>query len=56
MGNSANQQNSINWSNLILGSVALKSTKIKQKIQVFNPNTAACIFIKDSFIKSSGIL
>ena len=37
-GNKFNQHNSINWSYLNLGRVALNHTKKKQKIQVFKPN------------------
>ena len=38
-GNKFSQQNSISWSYLSLGSVALNQTNIKQKIQVFKPKT-----------------
>lgn len=41
-GNSFNQQNSINWSYLSLGNVALNQTNKKQKMQVLRPNTIGC--------------
>ena len=37
-GNKFNQQNSISWSYLNLGNVALNQTKKKQNTQVFKPN------------------
>ena len=36
-GNKLSQQNSISWSYLNLGRVALNQTKKKQKTQVFRP-------------------
>ena len=53
-GNKFNQHNSINWSYLNLGRVALNHTKKKQKIQVFNPNMIDWMLIIESFINNSG--
>jgi hypothetical protein len=50
------QQNVSNWSNLILGRVALNHTKIKQKIQVLSPRIIDCILIIELLSKNSGIL
>ena len=55
-GNQFNQQNSINWSYLSLGKVALNQTNIKQKIQVFKPKTIDCILKKVSLTIKFGIL
>ena len=55
-GKRFNQHNSINWSYLSRGSVALNHTKKKQKIQVFNPNIIDWRFITDSFTNNSGKL
>lgn len=41
MGSKTVQQKDINWSNLIRGNEALDQTKIKIKIQVFNPKHIA---------------
>ena len=56
IGNRFNQQNSINWSYLNLGKVALNHTNIKQNIQVFNPKIIDWILKKVSLIKIVGIL
>ena len=50
MGNTYNQHNSINWSYLKRGRVALNQTKKKQKIQVFIPNTTEGILTSKSTI------
>ena len=55
-GNRFNQQNSINWSYLSLGKVALNQTNIKQKIQVFKPKIIDWRLMKESLIKSIGAL
>ena len=55
-GSKFNQHNSIKASYLILGNVALNQTNIKQKIQVFKPNTIDCKFITVLFTNNSGIL
>lgn len=55
-GNKFNQHNSISWSYLILGKVALNQTNIKQKIQVLIPKIKDCKLTKESFINNWGIL
>ena len=55
-GSRFNQHNSINWSYLNLGKVALNQTKIKQINTVFKPNTIDCRLIKLLFTNNSGIL
>ena len=45
-GNKFNQQNSINWSYLNLGKVALNQTNKKQKKHVFKPNIIDWILIR----------
>jgi hypothetical protein len=55
MGKRFNQHNSISWSYLILGRVALNHTNKKQNNTVFKPRTIDCIFKKDSFVNNSGI-
>ena len=55
-GNRFNQQNSINWSYLNLGKVALNQTNKKQNTNVFKPKTIDCKLRKDSFTNSTGIL
>jgi hypothetical protein len=49
IGKRANQHNSISWSYLNLGSVALIHTKIKAKIEVFNPRIIPCNEIIEVF-------
>ena len=55
-GNIPNQQNSINWSNLILGKVALNHTNKKQKKQVFKARIIDCRLKIVSFVKISPAL
>ena len=55
-GNRFNQHNSINWSYLNLGKVALNHTKKKQNIQVFKPKIIDWRFNIESFINNSGKL
>ena len=55
-GNKLSQQNSISWSYLNLGRVALNQTKKKQKTQVFRPNIIGWRVIIVSLTKSSGAL
>ena len=56
IGKRFNQHNSISWSYLILGKVALNHTKRKQKTQVFKPNTIDCKLMKVSLTNNSGKL
>ena len=44
-GNNFNQQNSISWSYLNLGNVALNQTNKKQKTQVLSPKIIDCKLI-----------
>ena len=55
-GKRYNQHNSINWSYLILGKVALNQTNIKQNTHVFIPNINDCKLMKESLTNNSGIL
>ena len=55
-GSRFNQHNSIKASYLILGSVALNQTNIKQNIHVLRPNIIDCKFIAELLINNSGIL
>ena len=52
-GNKFNQQNSINWSYLNLGRVALNHTNKKQNKQVFKPKIILWIFNKELFSNNS---
>ena len=55
-GKRFNQQNSINWSYLNLGRVALNQTNIKQNMHVFNPKIIDCILNTVSLTIKFGIL
>ena len=55
-GKRFNQQNSINWSYLNLGRVALNQTNIKQNIHVFNPKIIDCKLIIELLTINSGAL
>lgn len=54
-GKRFNQHNSINWSYLNRGRVALNHTKQKQNRQVFKPKIIDCKLMNESFTNSSGI-
>ena len=55
-GNKFSQQNSINWSYLSLGSVALYQTNMKQNTHVFKPSTIDCKLMNESLTNNSGML